>query len=79
MTAYGQADKIQAQGDLTLQGVTRRETIPLDVRLTGGKGELMGALSFPMSDFNINPPNIAGFVTVDPDATLEFKLVLEKA
>ena len=78
-TASGQAVKVQAQGDLTLHGVTRRVTIPLDVRLTGGKGELVGALSFPMSDFNINPPNIAGFVTVDPDATLEFKLVLEKA
>jgi hypothetical protein len=32
-----------------------------------------------MSDFNIIPPSIGGVVTVDPDATLEFKLVLEKA
>ncbi len=77
--ASGQAVKAEAQGDLTLHGVTKRVTIPLDVRLTGGKGELVGSLSFPMSDFNINPPNIGGFVTVDPDATLEFKVVLEKA
>lgn len=75
----GQAVKTQARGDLTLHGVTKRVTIPLEVRFTGGKGELVGSLGFPMSDFDITPPSIGGFVTVDPDATLEFKLVFEKA
>jgi polyisoprenoid-binding protein YceI len=78
-TVTGQAVKASAVGDLTLHGVTKRVTIPLDVRVTGGKGELVGSLRFPMSDFNITPPSIGGFVTVDPDATLEFKLILEKA
>jgi polyisoprenoid-binding protein YceI len=78
-TASGQAVKAAAEGDLTIHGVTKRVTIPLDVRVTDGKGELVGSLGFPMSDFNITPPSIGGFVTVDPDATLEFKLVLEKA
>ncbi len=77
-TATGQAVKAPAEGDLTLHGVTKRVTIPLDVRVTDGKGELAGSLAFPMSDFDINPPNIGGFVTVDPDATLEFRLLLEK-
>jgi polyisoprenoid-binding protein YceI len=78
-TASGQAVKASAEGDLTIHGVTKRVTIPLDVRVTGAKGELVGSLQFPMSDFNITPPSIAGIVSVDPDATLEFKLVLEKA
>lgn len=78
-TASGQAVKATAEGDLTLHGVTKRVTIPLDVRVTGNKGELVGSLEFPMSDFRITPPSIGGFVTVDPDATMEFKLVLEKA
>lgn len=78
-TASGQPVKASAEGDLTLHGVTKRVTIPLDVRVTGGKGELVGSLQFPMSDFNITPPSIGGFVTVDPDVTLEFKLILEKA
>jgi polyisoprenoid-binding protein YceI len=78
-TASGQAVKATAEGDLTIHGVTKRVTIPLDVRVTDGKGELVGSLGFPMSDFNITPPSIGGFVTVDPDATLEFKLLLEKA
>ena len=78
-TTSGQAVKASAEGDLTLHGVTKRVTIPLDLRVAGTKGKLAGSLSFPMSDFNITPPSIGGFVTVDPDATLEFKLVLEKA
>jgi polyisoprenoid-binding protein YceI len=78
-TASGQAVKVSTEGDLTIHGVTKRVTIPLDVRVTGSRGELVGSLKFPMSDFGISPPNIAGFVTVDSDATLEFKLILEKA
>jgi polyisoprenoid-binding protein YceI len=78
-TASGQAVKASADGDLTIHGVTKRVTIPLDVRVTGAKGELVGSLGFPMSDFNITPPSVAGIVSVDPDATLEFKLILEKA
>ncbi len=76
--ASGQAVKASAEGNLTLHGVTKLVTIPLDIRVAGGKGELAGSLRFPMSDFNITPPNIGGFVTVDSDATMEFKLVLEK-
>lgn len=45
--ATGQPVKVQAKGDLTIRGVTRRVTIPLDVRLTGGRGELVGCLSSP--------------------------------
>jgi polyisoprenoid-binding protein YceI len=78
-TASGQAVKATAEGDLTIHGVTKRVQIPLDIRVNDGRGELVGSLGFPMSDFNITPPSIGGFVTVDPDATLEFKLVLEKA
>ena len=78
-TATGQAVKATAEGELTIHGVTKRVTIPLDVRVADGRGELVGSLGFPMSDFNITPPSIGGFVTVDPDATLEFKLLLEKA
>jgi len=78
-TASGQAVKASVEGNLTLHGVTKPVTIPLDVRVVNGKGELVGSLGFPMSDFDISPPNIAGFVTVDADATLEVKLVLEKA
>ncbi|MFP5319366.1 MAG: YceI family protein [Acidimicrobiia bacterium] len=74
----GQPAQVSAVGDLTIHGVTKRVTIPIEGQLLGDRIELVGALEFPMSDFGISPPNIAGFVTVEPDVTLEFKLVLSR-
>ena len=66
-----------ATGDLTLHGVTKRITMPLQVRMNpDGRIELVGSLKFPMADFGIDPPNVAGFVTVSSDATLEIQLFL---
>ncbi|MEW6155261.1 MAG: YceI family protein [Actinomycetota bacterium] len=70
--------KAEATGDLTIHGVTKRVTIPLDAQLTGARIEVVGSLRFPFSDFGMSPPNIAGFVTVDEEATLEFQLFFDK-
>jgi len=59
--------------------VTRRVTIPLQVQMSGERAEVVGSLTFPMSDFGITPPNVANFVTVEGDATLEFQLFLSRA
>lgn len=65
-------------GDLTLHGVTKRVTIPAQARLDGSSIEVVGSLTFPFSDFGIEAPNIANFVTVHDEGTLEFKLVLTR-
>lgn len=76
--ASGGQATVDATGDLTIHGVTRRVTIPLQVQLNGGRAEVVGSLTFPMADFGITPPNIANFVVVEPDATLEFQLFLTR-
>lgn len=70
---------VKATGDLTIHGVTRSVTIPLEAARNGDKLEIVGSLTFPMSDFDITPPSIGGFVTVEKDATLEIKVLLERA
>lgn len=75
----GSQTKLAVVGDLTLHGVTKRVTIPLDVQLTGERIELVGNLTFPFRDFGMDPPNIGGFVNVEPDATLELQVFLAKA
>jgi polyisoprenoid-binding protein YceI len=77
-TETGQAVKTEVTGDLTLHGVTKRVTIPLDVQLTGGQGQVVGSLQFPFSAFGMTPPSVGGFVTVESDATLEFRLLLAR-
>jgi polyisoprenoid-binding protein YceI len=66
-------------GDLTVHGVTKAVEIPAEARLTGETIEVLGSLAFPFSDFGMEPPNIAGFVSVEDDATLEFLVVLAPA
>ena len=77
--ATGREFDADVEGDLTLHGVTRRVKIPVKGRLNGETLEVAGSLRFPMSMFAIDPPNIGGFVTVDPDATMEFKIALKQA
>lgn len=74
----GKPFTVDVTGDLTLHGVTRRVTIPVEARLDAATLQVVGSYKFPMSMFDIDPPDVGGIVTVDPDATLEFKIVMTK-
>ena len=76
--ATAQPVKVSAVGDLTVHGVTKRVTIPLDAQLTSGRIQVVGSLTFPFSDFGMTAPSIGGFVTVTNNATLEFKLNFDR-
>ena len=75
----GQALQVSAVGDLTIHGTTQRVTIPMSARLSGSQIEAAGAITFPFSQFNMTPPNIGGFVSVQNNATMEFALVFQRA
>ena len=64
-------------GALTIHGVTKTVTIPAEARLTGSDIEVVGAITFPWGEFNMQAPNVGGFVTVDSTATMEFDLFLK--
>jgi polyisoprenoid-binding protein YceI len=66
-------------GDLTIHGVTKSVAIPAQARLNGDRIEIVGALTFPFADFGMTPPDVAGFVQVEDDATLELLISLAKA
>src|SRR5438128_2263154 len=74
----GQTIHVSATGALTIHGVTKTVTIPIDARLTGSKIELVGSITFPFSQFGMTPPSIGGFVTVQNNATMEFQLMLSR-
>ena len=66
-------------GDLAIHGVTKRVSIPGQARLNGDRIEVVGSLTFPFSDFGMTPPDVAGFVQVEEDATLELLISLAEA
>jgi polyisoprenoid-binding protein YceI len=74
----GSKVKLKLDGDLTIHGTTKHVSIPVEASLAGGKVQVVGALKFPMSAFNITPPNFGGFVTVTPEGTMEFEISLVK-
>ena len=76
--ADGQPLSATATGELTLHGVTKTVDIPAQAQLNGSLIQVVGSLSFPFSDYQINAPNIGGFVSVQDQGTLEFQVNLAK-
>ena len=68
--------KLKVTGDLTIHGVTRMVTIPIQARLSGSQIQLAGSITFPFSEFGMTPPSIGGFVSVQDNATMEFAINL---
>ena len=69
-----------ARGTLTLHG--RRAAIDVSVRgqrVAGGRLELVGSAPIEFARFGIEPPSVAGIVTVRDHGVLEFHLVLGRA
>ncbi|HET9613914.1 MAG TPA: YceI family protein [Candidatus Limnocylindrales bacterium] len=77
--AAGAAFNVTLHGNLTLHGVTRPIDLPASARLSGNTIQVAGSYSFPFSDFQINPPNIGGFVAVEDHGTLEFLVMLTRS
>lgn len=77
--ANGQAFTVSATGQLTIHGVTKTVTIPIQARLSGSQVQLAGSITFPFSEFGMTPPSIGGFVSVQDNATMEFAINLTQA
>jgi polyisoprenoid-binding protein YceI len=68
--------RVSLLGALTIHGATKTVTIPVQARLSGSQIEVVGSITFPWGEFNMQAPNVGGFVTVDSTATMEFDLFL---
>jgi polyisoprenoid-binding protein YceI len=70
----GQAVHLTARGRLTIHGTTRSVNISMTSRMNGSEVETAGSLTFPFTEFGMQPPNIGNFVSVENHATMEFDL-----
>jgi polyisoprenoid-binding protein YceI len=68
----------EAVGDLTVRDVTRRVAFSVEARLAGVSAEVVGVLDIRLTDFEVEPPDIPGYVTVSDDATIELSLVFDR-
>jgi len=69
-----------ASGELTLHGVTQPIRVSVRGQRIGARAiEVVGSAPIVFDRFGIEPPSIAGFVTVRDTGTLEFRLRLRPA
>src|SRR5438067_2701125 len=60
----GKAVTVQADGDLSLHGVTKKVSIPLQVQRDGAQIKVVGNYQFPWYDFGTSATSIQPFVSV---------------
>src|SRR5262245_47965705 len=70
----------RVRGELTLHGETQPIAVRVSAQRLGGDTiELVGEAPIAFADFQIEPPSVAGVVTVEDQGTLEFKIRLRPA
>jgi polyisoprenoid-binding protein YceI len=77
--APGQDVSATATGDLTLHGVTKSVEVPVQARWSGTTIEVVGTIPIVMADYDIDPPNVGGFVSVEDDGEIELQLTFVPA
>jgi len=75
----GEPVSVSANGDFTIHGVTRAETIDLTAEISGGVIVIFGQLGpILLADYNIAQPSAAIVLSVEDNATMELQLFLTR-
>ncbi len=74
--AGGKALKVNATGALTIKGVTKNVTIPIEAQLVNGTVVVVGSTDIVFADFGVSVPRSAVVLSVDDHGILEFQLLL---
>ncbi len=75
----GNVVHVSVIGAFNIHGTAKRETVPVQLKLSDAEVLAVGSLTFPWSEFNMTAPSIGGFVNVTNQATMEFDLHLRHA
>jgi polyisoprenoid-binding protein YceI len=71
--------EVDAVGQLTLHGVSREVTVPLQARWTGERIEVVGSLEVALADYDIEPPTGFLVLSIADVGTVELNLLFAKA
>ena len=76
--ARGEPISLEASGTLTLHGVTRPVTIPLEAELVDGVMAVVGSLPILFTDYDIAQPQAPILVSIEDNGVMELQLFLEQ-
>lgn len=74
LPADGETISVTATGNLTLHGVTKTVSIPLQAKLSGGAVTVVGTLPISFADYSISPPQSMMVLSVADNGTMELQL-----
>jgi polyisoprenoid-binding protein YceI len=74
----GKVVTVQADGDITLHGATKKVSIPLQVQRKGNEIRIVGNYDFSWGDFGMTAPSVPPFVSVTGNPKLEFDVMMAK-
>ena len=77
--AAGESFTATATGDLTIHGVTRSVTVPIDGQLVGDTVVVVGLLEIQFADYDIDKPTAGIVLSVDDVGEMEFQLFLRRS
>ena len=77
--AAGDPISIEANGTLTLHGVTQEVTIPIEAELVDGVMVLVGSLPIVFADYDIAQPRSPILVSIEDNGIMELQLFLVRA
>jgi polyisoprenoid-binding protein YceI len=75
----GNIARASVTGTFNIHGTSKKETIPVEISLSGATFDAVGSFTFPWSEFGMSAPSLGGFVNVTEHATMEFDLLLQRA
>jgi polyisoprenoid-binding protein YceI len=74
LPADGETLKVAGTGNLTLHGVTKAVSIPLQVKLSGGVVTAVGSIGIAFADYAMTPPQSMMVLSVADTGTMELQL-----
>ncbi len=75
----GEILELDATGELTLHGVTREVTVPIQARWTGERIEVVASFEVALADYDITPPTGFLVLSIADVGTVEMNLLFRKA
>lgn len=76
--ADGSTVEVDADGELTIHGVTQSVTVPLQARLVDGTVVVVGSVDISFADYDVEVPSSMRVLSVDDHGTVEFQLLLRR-
>lgn len=77
--ASGEPVAVDAPGDLTIHGVTKPVTVPLDAQLVDGTIVVTGTLDVTFSDYGVELPTAPIVLSLDDNGQIELQLFFTRA